>query len=186
MPAFPSHLTIRPMTLSDIAAVLAIETRVYPTPFSATGYQHELTQNQMAHYFVLEAELEQIVGYVGYLLMLDEGHISIISIDPDWQGNGLGELLLVWALREMVAQRSILATLEVRESNKRAQQLYQKYGFVTVGRRKRYYRDTNEDALIMTVDSLEEPTYQACLARAWVRVVGGISAEISTPFSVNV
>ena len=95
-----------------------------------------------------------LIGYIGHWFMLDEGHISIISVDPKWQGRRLGELLLLWSLRQMVANQSAIATLEVRASNTRAQRLYLKYGFEIVGRRKRYYRDTGEDGLIMTVASL--------------------------------
>ncbi len=180
----PSEIRLRPMTLDDLDAVFAIEEMVYPTPFSHKGYRHELTQNRNAHYFVLEpvalvAGFAGLFGYVGHWFMLDEGHISVISVHPTWQGNRFGELLLVWSLRQMVANGSVMATLEVRESNLRAQHLYRKYGFEIVGTRKRYYRDTNEDGLIMTVESLDAG-YAARLEAVWARLMGEFSAEIST------
>lgn len=178
----PPSLRLRPMSLDDLDAVFAIEQLVYPTPFTQKGYRHELTQNRNASYAVLEpcepfAAVSGLLGYVGHWVILDEGHISVISVHPSWQGNRLGELLFVYALRDMVARQCMMATLEVRESNLRAQRLYQKFRFDVVGRRKRYYRDTGEDGLIMTAEPLDAG-YSAWLEGAWEAVCRGISAKI--------
>ncbi len=162
------------MHIADLDSVLRIEEAVYPTPLTRLGYVNELTRNQHGHYFVLEGAGAQIIGYVGIIYQLDEGHISVISVDPAFQGQRFGELLLVTCLMQMVEADASLATLEVREHNQRAIALYTKYQFVQVGRRKRYYRDTNEDALIMTVEPLDA-AYATHLLTAWDRIVTSLA-----------
>lgn len=104
-----------------------------------------------------------IIGFAGLWMFVDEGHISTIASHVDWRGHGVGELLLLSMLREGQRRNAAFATLEVRVSNRVAQNLYTKYGFTEVGRRKHYYRDNNEDALIMTVQNFQEPIYKAQL-----------------------
>lgn len=151
----PAPLCLRPMELEDIDPVMAIEAHSFPTPWPAGGYRHELTNNRRAHYYVLlcrdQGKPEQIVGYTGYWLMAGEAHISTVAVKPDCRGLGLGELLLLQVLSSADEREAELVTLEVRRSNEVAQSLYRKFGFENVGRRKGYYRDTGEDALLMTV-----------------------------------
>lgn len=155
---------IRPMRLDDIEAVLALEALATPTPWTAAGYRHELTHNPLAHYAVLYRR-DELIGYVGYWLMADEMHISMIAVHPAWRRRGWGEWLLLHALLDAWRFRPALATLEVRQHNWAAQQLYAQLGFVTVGVRRRYYKDTQEDGLIMTL----APFDQACQARLLAR-----------------
>lgn len=165
----PAPFALRPMALDDVDEVMAIESLVYTRPWSARGYRHELTHNDLAHYQVLTVGAYNhtpIVGYIGYWLVLDEAHISTVVIHPEWRGQGLGELLLLSALYAAIAQGAATATLEVRRSNLVAQLLYQKYGFEVVGERLRYYHDNHEDALIMTLTPLDERV-QADLAQKW-------------------
>jgi ribosomal-protein-alanine N-acetyltransferase len=91
-----------------------------------------------------------VVGYAGYWFVVDEAHISTIAVHPEWRGLGVGEQLLVSLLSHALDLGAVAATLEVRVSNTPAQNLYRKYGFEPVGRRRRYYRDNGEDALLMT------------------------------------
>jgi len=100
-----------------------------------------------------------IVGYSGLWLMVDEAHIATIASHPEWRGRGIGELLLLNMLRVAQQLNAINTTLEVRVSNTAAQNLYHKYGFVEVGRRKAYYQDNREDALIMTVTTFQTQAY---------------------------
>lgn len=148
----PPPYQLRPLQLEDIEAVLAIEAQSFPSVTSETVYRHELTDNTLASYQALTVgETKQLIGYAGFWLMADEAHVSIIAVDPAWRGKRLGELLLLNLLHLACEQQAILATLEVRRSNVVAQKLYEKYGFEQVGQRRRYYRDTGEDALLMTV-----------------------------------
>ena len=95
--------------------------------------------------------------------MGDECHISTIAAHPDWRGRGLGELLLLNMLFMANEQAAQMVTLEVRQSNLTAQALYHKYQFAIVGERRRYYKDTGEDALIMTYEPMNGRYYQFLL-----------------------
>ncbi len=151
----PPSLHLRPLQLSDLAAVVAIEQHAFPTPTKEKTFQYEINENKLAHYQALtirkDTESAQLVGYAGYWVIANEVHISTIAVDPKWRGHGLGELILVNILYLAYTHEAALVTLEVRVSNLVAQTLYGKYGFELVGRRPRYYKDTGEDALLMTV-----------------------------------
>lgn len=140
------------MRLEDLDAVMAIEGNSFPTPWPRSGYEHELTRNEHAHYQVLLGPDEQIIGYAGQWLVAGEGHISIMAVDPAWRGHGLGEMLLSALIQQAQEAGAERILLEVRTSNLTAQALYQKYQFKEVDRRPRYYRDTGEDALVMTLE----------------------------------
>jgi [ribosomal protein S18]-alanine N-acetyltransferase len=113
----------------------------------------------------LEAELRSIVGYAGLWLMTDEAHITTIAVDPDFQGNGIGELLVVALIDRARQIGARWLTLEVRVSNDVAQRLYEKYTFKEMGIRRRYYSDNGEDALVMWTDPIDSDTFQDTLAR---------------------
>lgn len=143
------------MRLADLNRVKVIEEQVFPVPWPISAYEYEITQNRLADYLVLTVQQgdqpERVIGYTGYWLLVDEAHISTIAVDPDWQGRGLGELLLQAILNRALEANARIATLEVRRSNIIAQALYTKYDFEIVGERRRYYQG-KEDALIMTVE----------------------------------
>jgi ribosomal-protein-alanine N-acetyltransferase len=112
------------------------------------------------HRPVVVGERSPILGYAGFWLMVDEAHISTIAVRPDWRGLGLGELLLAAMLERATGLEADRATLEVRVSNITAQNLYHKYGFRRAGLRRRYYRDNDEDALIMSTERLTSASFQ--------------------------
>ncbi len=159
------QVVLRPMTLNDIDTVLEIERIAYPTPWTRQGYEKEIKRNELAMYHVLEIA-GAILGYAGHWVMADEMHISMIAVHPAWQRNGLGEILLLHELVQACEKNTFLVTLEVREKNIPAQQLYQKLGFVEVGRRKNYYKDTKEAAILMTLEPLNEMLIQERFAVA--------------------
>jgi ribosomal-protein-alanine N-acetyltransferase len=113
----------------------------------------------------LEAELRSIVGYAGLWLMTDEAHITTIAVDPDFQGNGIGELLVVALIDRARQIGARWLTREVRVSNDVAQRLYEKYTFKEMGIRRRYYSDNGEDALVMWTDPVDSETFLNTLAR---------------------
>ena len=167
MLATPAPYVLRPMTVDDIPAVLEIDRLSFPSPSNAQLYYNELTDNRLAHYQVLvrrDAAGETLVGHTGFWLIADEVHVSTIAVHPDERGRGRGEWLFLNLLLEACRLSPLLVTLEVRTSNVTAQALYRKYRFQEVGRRRRYYHDTGEDALLMTVDFAEQPDYCAWLA----------------------
>jgi len=101
-----------------------------------------------------------IVGYGGFWLMVDEAHISTIASHQDWRRRGIGELLLVSMIDRAAEIGAHVVTLEVRLSNLAAQTLYRKYGFEVTGRRKNYYSDNGEDALIMSTPTITTAGFQ--------------------------
>lgn len=105
----------------------------------------------------------RIVGYLGLWLMVDEAHITNVAVRATHRRRGLAHLLLMAAFDVSRQVNANVLTLEVRASNEGAQKLYEKFGFSVVGRRKGYYSDNREDALIMTTPSLTNPTYQGRL-----------------------
>ena len=105
-------------------------------------------------------EPQDIAGYVSVWYQGDEAHITEIAVRETLRGNGIGELLLIGALRAAVEYGSKVMTLEVRVSNFIAQRLYEKYAFESVGIRKAYYSDNREDAAIMTTCPIDTEEYQ--------------------------
>jgi [ribosomal protein S18]-alanine N-acetyltransferase len=168
MIALPAPYHLRPMTVTDIPAVLAVDRLSFPTPASEQLYVHELTENPLAHYQVLtegNGVAQDLIGYAGFWLIAGEVHISTIAVRPDRRGRRLGEWLLLNLLLLACEITPLLITLEVRRSNRVARNLYDKYRFEEVGVRLGYYRDTGEDALLLTVDLQEQAGYCAWLRR---------------------
>ncbi|HEY9619771.1 MAG TPA: ribosomal protein S18-alanine N-acetyltransferase [Crinalium sp.] len=98
--------------------------------------------------------------------ILEEAHITVLAVHPDYQRQGLGQALL-YALMVSARQRKLeWITLEVRASNQTAIALYRKFGFQDVGTRRHYYQDTGEDALILWRSGVQKPEFQDAL-RQW-------------------
>lgn len=144
---------IRRMELDDLQTVLGIDRLSFPLPWSERTYRYEILENRSSYMYVVEIVEDQIlkiVGYVGFWFIVDEAHISTLAVHPDYRGQGIGELLLRTAINGALDLDAKVVTLEVRKSNQAAIKLYKKYDFRVVGSRPRYYRDNNEDALLMT------------------------------------
>lgn len=141
-------LVFRSMTLEDIEAVCQIEQESFTTPWSARAFYMELTNNQFAHYMIMEVDGE-IAGYAGMWIIVDEAHMTNIALKEKFRGQKLGERLLTELQKTAAFLGAKRMTLEVRVTNHIAQNLYRKKGFKTVGVRKGYYTDNQEDALIM-------------------------------------
>ncbi len=132
----------------DIPAIAALEQEAFSCPWTPGMILGEL-RNPNAQLLLLVLG-EQLLGYVGMQLILDECYITNLAVKKEWQGRGLGSSLLQAAERGALEKGCFLITLEVRESNEPALKLYRKHGFETAGRRKNYYEKPVEDALIMT------------------------------------
>ncbi len=175
-PPFPYRL--RPMRAADIPRVLSIENQAFATPWPASAYREQLREDGRSRCFVLERVTGELLGYGCLWFGVDEAHLSTLAVARPLRGRGLGELLLIALIDEAIARGVVLVTLEVRVSNRAAQALYAKCGLEVVGRRKRYYADNHEDALIMTVEPLDA-AYRARLARQQIdlftRLEGGLA-----------
>ena len=150
----PVRIVLDRMKVEDLPAVHVIERESFSTPWPAHAYRNELETNRLAHYIVARCG-DEIVGFAGMWLLVDEAHVTTFATRRAWRRQGIGERLLLALLDLSAARGAHEATLEVRPSNMPARRLYEKYGFKNVGVRTRYYSDNNEDALIMTTDSLD-------------------------------
>lgn len=149
-----SEITVGLMTVEDVDAVHAIEEACFKTPWSKASFLREVTENACARYMVVRED-GVAIAYAGVWFVLDEGHITNIAVHPDKRGMGYGEMV-TGALIQLAADSGMnWMTLEVRRSNKVAQNLYHKFGFIDVGYRKRYY-ENSEDALIMALEHMPE------------------------------
>lgn len=142
------------MNAADVDAVHEIEELCFKTPWSKESFLHEVTENQCARYVVARDE-GRAVAYAGCWFIIDEGHITNIAVHPDYRGRGVGEEVTRRLIQLAADSGMVWMTLEVRRSNKIAQSLYHKLGFIDVGYRKRYY-ENSEDALIMALEHLPE------------------------------
>lgn len=145
----------RSMKMEDIGAICEIEKEAFPTPWTPGAFQNELSNNHFAHYLVMEVA-GAIAGYAGMWVIMDEAHVTNIAVRTTYRGMKLGEQLLLELRKKADKHGARRMTLEVRVTNRVAQNLYEKLGFRSVGVRKGYYTDNNEDALIMWADIPEE------------------------------
>lgn len=141
-------ICVMEMTERNLDAVLGIENLSFASPWSKNSFLYELQENKRAVYLAASEE-ERIIGYIGMWVILDEGHITNLAVHPDYRRHGVA-WRLIETLTVTAADRGLARlTLEVRRTNFTAQQLYLKAGFVSAGVRPRYYKDNDEDALIM-------------------------------------
>jgi ribosomal-protein-alanine N-acetyltransferase len=156
-PTASPKIIVRPMVLDDLEQVVALDQLSFSLPWPARSFRYELLENDVARLWVAEAnpdgETTKVIGMIVVWLIIDEAHIATIAVHPQYRGLGIGRQILLTALRECAAQGAVSSTLEVRENNPIAIDMYRKLGFEVVGRRKRYYKDTNEDAILMTLES---------------------------------
>jgi len=148
---------IRPMREEDIPQVHRIDQKSFSMPWSERSYRYELNSNPASFLWVAEYLPDdpkncKLVGMIVIWLIVDEAHIATIAVHPDFRRRAIGRRLLNTALFASWRKGMRRATLEVRAGNFVAQNLYHSLGFVEVGRRYRYYRDNNEDALLLTVE----------------------------------
>lgn len=147
-------IRIRTMQKSDVDDVLKIETEAYGEHhWSKDSFNGELS-NDLAYYYSAFNEDGELIGYAGSWQILDEAHITTIAVRPDLKRKKIGEALLNRILEECYKNEIKYITLEVRVSNDAAIKLYEKYGFKSLGTRKGYYQNNNEDALIMWTENI--------------------------------
>ena len=155
------------MAVGDVPAVGGIDARAFGEGgWPESAFLAELRENRLARYFVVaEPGIPALLGYVGCWVLADAVHLVTIGVDPVYQRQGIGDLLVMRALDLALEAGVPAVTLECRASNDAAQSLYRKHGFEVVGRRRRYYAD-KEDALIMTRAEVGGAAFRAELAAA--------------------
>ena len=160
----PGRMTISTMTPGDIRAVMRIEALSFSTSWPPSAFASELNDNKLAHYFVGRVAGGDIVAYGGIWVILEDSHITTIAVHPDWRGKRYGEEMLVHLIAQAIERGASWITLEARESNEVAQNLYRKYGFTTVSTRRAYYSDNGENAVVMWAGNLRGELYRGRLA----------------------
>lgn len=142
------EILIRPLTRRDIKEVMDIEQVSFPDPWQEAMFYSELNNRKISRFYVAMID-GRLVGYIGMWIIQDEAHILNLAIHPDYRRQGIGSRLLETLFEKARKKGVKRVTLEVRASNTTAQQFYKRFGIQEIAIRKRYYRDTHEDALIM-------------------------------------
>ena len=182
------QLAIELMHESDVATVQEIEREIFATPWPRNAYYRELASRSSAHYVVLRVDpvIEPpplfraagldatIIGYGGMWRMYDEAHVTTIGVRHDLQHQGYGRVVFAGLVQAAYDMGAKWITLEVRTTNENAMRMYEGFGFKVIGRRKGYYTDNGEDAIVMWSDSILSPRFR----RAYESNLERIGAEI--------
>lgn len=140
-------LTFRQMTRDDADAIAAIEAKCFAMPWSREDFWRE-ARNELAEYIVGELD-GRIVAYAGAWVSFNQAEVMNVAVEPEFRGQGIGTILFGKLIRAVKLRGATAITLEVRPSNTAAIKLYESFGLRSVGRRRGYYLDNGEDALIM-------------------------------------
>ncbi len=166
-----SKLELKSLTEEHLNAALEIDRSCFGGLWSLSTYQRELdSPNSDLFGLICPASPVELLGMGCFWSILEEAHITILAVHPLYQYQGLGQALLYSLLYKACDRGLERATLEVRASNSSAINLYQKFGFKTAGRRRRYYQDNGEDALILWLGDLQQPQFQR-KCEAWHQIV---------------
>ena len=140
-------MIIETMKSVHVAQIAELEKICFSDPWSERSIASEL-DNKLA-FWLVATEGERVAGYIGSQTVMDETDMMNVAVHPDFRRMGIAESLVNSLVKELKQQGSHCLTLEVRASNSPAISLYEKLGFVEIGRRKNYYRNPREDALIL-------------------------------------
>lgn len=149
------------MLLAHLEQVCAIEGDVQGmTAWTRQMFVEELNNPASKYWVAEDAKSKKVLGFIGFHEIDEEGYITNLSVHADFQGQRIGERLLATLIQKALDWHLRYLTLEVREGNLRAQNLYKKYGFDIKGLRPAYYRDNQENALIMWTPDLQSRPYK--------------------------
>ena len=138
-------IQIRNATTNDLDEIYDIEELIYPNHhWSKQDYEKELT-NQLAHYSCAINSNNKIIGHYGFWQLFEEAHLVTIEVLPEYREQKVATALMINLVEECLKLMIKYITLEVREGNIAAVSLYKKFGFTTIGMRKKYYQDNDED-----------------------------------------
>ena len=140
-------MIIETMKSSHVAQIAQLEKICFSDPWSEKSIASELN-NELA-FWLTAMEGEQVAGYIGSQTVMDESDMMNVAVHPDFRRRGIAEALVNELVARLKSRESRSLTLEVRVSNLSAITLYEKLGFSQIGRRKNYYRNPREDALIL-------------------------------------
>lgn len=151
-----SEIIYRQMTLPDVEQVYGIECRCFSQPWSVESLIGELTRNGDIAYYIVAEDAGRIVGYAGIWIMFEEAHMTNIAVIEEYRRRGIARNIILAMMREAFSRGAVNMTLEVREFNFKAQNLYASLDFKKAGVRRRYYSDTGENAFILWNNSIPD------------------------------
>ncbi len=155
-------INIDRMTMEDVEQVLLLERTCFGEGWTSTPFDRELSREDCSYF--LAKDNNTLIGYSGSWLILEELHVIIMAVHPDYRRKKIGQKLLIELINDGLKNNAKWVTLEVKVTNMEAQRLYEKFGFSVKGRRKNYYQQDRQDALIMWTDDIGTPEYQEKLA----------------------
>lgn len=148
-----AEVLVRKMIHADLEQVIEIDQISFSLPWPKRSFQYELDENFTSRCWVADVDGRIAAMMVGWMI-IDELHVATIAAHPDYRGQGIGKKVLVHALLAARKEGVIRAFLEVRQTNEAALNMYRSLGFVEDGRRKEYYKDNNEDAILMSLNDM--------------------------------
>ena len=151
-------MVIRPITIDDLGALVALEAANAPAPWSEGVFRNELAAENRIY---LAADEDGVVGFAGAMLVADEAHVTNLLVDPAWRRRGIGFDLMRSLIEAAVGAGARHLTLEVRSRNEAARALYARVGLAPVGVRQGYYGD--DDALILWAHDIDGDEFLARL-----------------------
>lgn len=154
---------LRPMWKEDLPLVSNLDKLCFAEPWPERAFAYELTTDYSICLVAVD-ENERIIGAVVVWVIVDEAHIATIAVHPDSQHAGVGSCLLAQSLLVAYARGARSSLLEVRQSNLTALKLYQRFGYQAVGFRKNYYQDNQEDALLLTLASIDKSALEEIIS----------------------
>jgi [ribosomal protein S18]-alanine N-acetyltransferase len=165
------NLELRTLTEEHLSAALDLDRACFGGLWTLEAYQREIdSPNSDLVGLFSPISPTDLLAMGCFWSILEEAHITILAVHPEYQHQGLGQALLYSLLQTASSVGLERATLEVRASNQGAINLYQKFGFKTAGRRRRYYQDNGEDALVLWLGNLQQADFQQD-SEIWYRMV---------------
>lgn len=152
-------LTFRPMTIQDEPQVKNLDVISFSKPWPSEAFRYELLESNNSICWVAEMHASnqhpEVIGSIIVWLILDEAHVATLAVKPEYRGLGIARRLLAITLNTCAERGASQSLLEVRRSNKGALHLYFGFGYEITGIRPGYYADNNEDALLLTLKTLD-------------------------------
>lgn len=177
------EVQIRRLSEADLDQIMEIEPVAFGSHhWSRQSFINELNNSGGHYWSAIEKDTGIVCAYSGYWLIGDEAHITTLAVHPDYRRMGIGELMLINNIQTAIKVDAKCMTLEVRVSNDPAQQLYYKYGFISMGRRRKYYQDNSEDALVLWMENIRTEKFHTLLKKCiseWEANRPNIKLEVS-------
>ena len=163
-------IEIKSLISNEVSEVAALDRVCLGGFWADDAYLREIDSDKSSLVGLHLSEFEngnssQMIGMGCLWSIVEEAHITLLAIHPDYRRQGLGQLLLLYLLKDAIARKLEWATLEVNENNLAAVRLYQKYGFEIAGKRKNYYQPAGDDALVLWLKQIQQDEFKSNLLK---------------------